>query len=138
MRIRHLMLILAFALVLQPLLAGDAEAKKRRGGGWEVLGTKTVSDRADHDTLVVTRRQGTFRRVKVKVFDRNVEFREMTIHFASGEDQEVALRRVIPAGGESRVIDLQGGDRVIRSIEFRYDAQSLGGRTARVRVLGKD
>jgi len=134
MNIRKLMKLLAVAVVLQMLFAGVAEAKR----GWEVLGTLTVTDRVERDTLVVTRRKGTFRALKLKVFDRGVEFREMTIHFANGDDQEVALRRVIPAGGESRVIDVEGGDRVIRTIEFRYDAQSLGGKRARVRVLGRN
>jgi len=46
------------------------------------------------------------------------------------------LRNPIPAGGESRVIDLQGGDRVIRSVEFWYDARSRG-RQAIVRALGR-
>jgi len=45
------------------------------------------------------------------------------IHFGDGETQDVELRNVIPAGGESRVIDVEGRDRAIRSIEFRYDAQ---------------
>jgi hypothetical protein len=45
---------------------------------------------------------------------------------------------VIPAGGESRIIDVEGHDRAIRSIEFRYDAQSLLGKKARVLVYGKN
>jgi len=51
----------------------------------------------------------------------------------------VALRDVIPAGGESRVIDIEGrGDRTVSSIELRYDAQSLVGKKARVRIYGKN
>ncbi len=36
------------------------------------------------------------------------------------------------------MIDVEGHDRVIKSIEFVYDAQALGGRTAKVRVFGKN
>ena len=67
-----------------------------------------------------------------------MQFREVKIHFGSGDSQNVELRRVIPAGGESRLIDIEGrGDRVIRSIEFLYDAQSLGGK-AKVKVWAKN
>jgi hypothetical protein len=131
------------ALVLTTLaLPGTSEARPRRDRGarhWEALGTLNVSDAADHDTLPVTAGRGTFRSLKLEVLDRAVQFRDMKIHFANGETQDVALRDKIPAGGESRVIDVEGpGDRVIRSIELRYDAQSLLGKKARVRVYGKN
>lgn len=35
------------------------------------------------------------------------------------------------------MIDLRGGDRVIRSVELWYDARSLGGRKAVVKVHGR-
>jgi len=66
-----------------------------------------------------------------------VQFRSMTIHFANGERQEVELRSVIPAGGQSRVIDVEGHDRVIRRVEFTYDSQSVRGRQAVVRLFGR-
>jgi len=132
----------ALALAALALTALTADARPRRDRGdrhWEVLGTLTVTDARDHDVLAVTAARGTFRSVKLEVLDRNVQFRDMKIHFANGETQDVALRDVIPAGGESRVIDVEGpGDRTVRSIELRYDAQSLLGKKARVRIYGKN
>lgn len=67
-----------------------------------------------------------------------MDFRRVTIHFANGDDQTVELRATIPAGGESRVIDIDGANRVIREVEFWYDAKTLGrGGRALVRVLGR-
>jgi len=123
----------ACALVLPAVV----EARPR-GGRWELLGERTVSDKLETDSLVVTGARGTFRSLQLRVLDRPVQFRDMKIHFANGETQDVALRDQIRAGGASRVIDVAGRDRVIRSIEFRYDAQSLLGRTARVRVYGRN
>lgn len=131
---------LALAALFLVSLAADARPRRERvDRHWESLGTLTVSDARDHDVLAVTGRQGTFRSVKLEVLGRAVQFRSMKIHFANGDTQDVELRDVIPAGGESRVIDVEGaGDRVIRTIELRYDAQSLGGKKARVRVYGKN
>jgi hypothetical protein len=60
------------------------------------------------------------------------------IHFAHGDVQHVELRNVIPAGGASRVIDIERRDRVIRSVEFWYDAQSILGKQATVKVYGRN
>jgi hypothetical protein len=139
MRSRHFAFAVALLLAAAAALPAAARPRDRFDRHWELLGEKAVTDRAETDTLVVTGARGTFRALKLKVLDHGVQFREVTIHFASGATQEVALRSVIPAGGESRAIDVQGrGDRVIRSIVFRYDAQSLGGGNARVQVFGKN
>ena len=130
------------ALVLILLAAGSVDARPRRdrpvGPRWELRGERTVTDKVDHDTLPVTAARGTFHSLKLEVRGRAVQFHSVKIHFGDGETQDVELRNVIPAGGESRVIDVEGRDRVIRSIEFRYDAQSLLGKKAVVKVYGKN
>ncbi len=104
---------------------------------WVVLGERTVTDRLDHDTIVVTAARGDFSAIRLTVHRRAVDFHRVVVHFANGGDQEIALRATIPAGGESRVIDLRAGERVIRSIDLWYDARSLAGRKAVVRVFGR-
>ncbi len=67
-----------------------------------------------------------------------MQFHRVVVHFANGGDQTIELREVIKAGGRSRVVDLEGGDRVIRSIDLWYDAQSIGrGKGALVRVFAQ-
>lgn len=119
-----LLILLTFTAV--PSLAGPR---------WVKLGERDVTDRVDYDTIVVTAARGDFKALKIRVRNRAVQFREVKVHFANGQVQELALRDVIPAGGESRVLDLMGTDRVITKITFKYDAQSLGAR-ARVIVYG--
>lgn len=129
-------MILAVLVVLVAA-AGIVQAQGR-GAQWVLLGSRTVTDRADHDTITVTGAKGTFTAVKFEVRQRAVDFHRVVIHFANGGDQNVELRNTIRAGGESRVIDINGGDRVIRSIEFWYDAKTLGkGGRAVVRVMGR-
>ena len=122
-----------FCAVVLGLVAAAAAGPVR---GWELLGTRTVTDRADHDSIAAGH-QGTYRSIKITVQRRPVQFRDVKIHFANGEVQHVALRNVIPAGGESRVIDVEGHDRVIRSVEFWYDSQTRW-RRAMVKVYGRN
>jgi hypothetical protein len=139
MKLRITALALA-ALILSILISGTADARPRHrpvGPRWEFLGERTVTDAVDHDVIPVTVARGTFRSLKLEVRDRGVDFHSMKIHFGDGETQEVVLRQTIPAGGESRIIDVEGRERVIRSIEFVYDARSLLGKKARVQVWGR-
>ena len=134
---RRFVLIL---ILLATTTSVDTLAAQRRGGPrWELLGSRTVTDRGDHDTIVVTVAKGTFRAIKFEVRGHAVDFQRVVVHFRNGDDQRVELRHTIPAGGSSREIDIDGTDRVIRSIDFWYDAKTLGrGGKAVVRALGRN
>ena len=134
MRLRNSQILVAAAFALSLLAAGTASADRDR---WVLLGERIVSDKLDHDLVPVTARRGEFEALRLRVEGHAVQFHKVTVHFANGGDQELELREVIPAGGESRAIDLAGHDRVIRSIEFVYDSQSLSGQSATVRVFGR-
>ncbi len=125
-------------LLLVFLVGGTlADTQAGRPRGWTTLGSRTVSDRVDHDTIQVSGNRGTFSALRLQVSRHDVQFRSMKIRYGDGEVQEIDLRVVIPAGGASRVIDLPGGRRVIRKVSFVYDAQAFRGRTATVRLFGR-
>ena len=127
---------LAAATVL--LATVSVFAQGRRGPDWVLLGERTVTDRADHDVVPVTAERGTFRAIRLDVMLHAVDFHRVVIHFGNGDDQKVELRATIKAGGSSRVIDIDGADRVIKSIEFWYDAATIGrGGKAVVRTMGR-
>jgi hypothetical protein len=124
-------------LVAVPLLALVVPGEALAAGGWTLVGRRNVTDRVDHDTIRLPR-AARYGALKVKVRGRAVQFRDMKVHYANGGVEDVSLRDVIRAGGESRVIDLRGDARDITRIEFWYDAQTLGrGRGARVEVWGR-
>jgi hypothetical protein len=120
-----LLMVLAAALAVQA------------GGRWKLLGERVVNDRLDHDTIPVTKYEGNFKALKLAVRGSAVHFLDVKVHFGNGSVQDVQLRSVVPAGGESRIIDLQGTDRVVNRVEFWYEADSLArGKKAVVRVFG--
>lgn len=102
---------------------------------WAFLGERSVTDRKDHDNIPVTAQRGQFRAIKLQVRNRAVDFRKVIVHFGNGADFEVELRHTIPAGGETRQIDLPGDRRNIRSVDFWYDAKSAGAQAV-VRLFG--
>ena len=127
-------------LVAAALAGGAATAPTVAAGpalDWVLLGTRTVNDRADHDVIAVTGARGDFTRIKLTVQRFSVDFHRVVVHFGNGEKQEVELRSTIRAGGETRAIDLEGTDRVINRVEFWYDANTIRGRRAVVRLYGE-
>jgi hypothetical protein len=126
-------LVMCVTLACGPAVTPAAVGPARE---WVLLGQRAVSDRADHDVIPVTARRGDFKSIKLTVQRAGVDFRRVVVHYGNGGTQEIELRHTIPAGSESRVIDLDGPDRVINRVEFWYDANTIRGRRAVVRLLG--
>jgi hypothetical protein len=108
-----------------------------QGAKWKFMGEKLVNDRVDHDIIMVTAAKGDLNALQIKVRGASVDFHRVVVVYGSGRRQEIELRHTIIAGRGSRVINLIGHDRVVRSIEFWYDANTVRGRKALVRLYGR-
>ncbi len=107
----------AAAALASPLLAVPALAAVPQ---WTLIGSKTVSWFVDQDTIQVGQWRGSFRKIQLKVRGIGVHFYDLKVFFHNGGVQDVAIRRYIPAGGTTRIIDLNGGARFIQQIRMTY------------------
>jgi hypothetical protein len=105
-------------------------------GTWHVIGTTHAGHTADHDAIVVKGPGDAFRRIKFRVKDAPLNLRRLIVTYDNNTSQSVETRNDIPKGGESRVIDLTGGQRHIKRIDFWYDTKGLLKGTADVTVYG--
>lgn len=85
---------------------------------WEKLGTRIVNYNLDRDEIPVSLKEGTFNGVKLIVKRSPINLHRFVIHFSNGTTQEVLVRKKIAKGGETRVIDLKGGNRGIKKWPF--------------------
>ena len=120
---------LALALLLTAL---PAAAEK-----WVFLGQRHVTDKVERDSMEVTASEGSFDAIRIGVKRSAVRFVKVTVVYGAGTSDDLEVRDVIPAGGQSRAIDLRGANRIIRRIDFVYEAKSLGRRGAVVEVFGR-
>jgi hypothetical protein len=138
-RVRRLM-VSSFALVL---VAGSAHAEgwymddSKHDGAWVRLGRVTATHSADHDTIRVEGRNDDFRKLKFRVSDSPLNLHRIIVTYDNGGAERLDVRQNIPKGGETRDIDLQGGKRSIRTIEFWYDTKGLLNGKADVTAYGK-
>jgi hypothetical protein len=128
-RFRLAVPLLALSLLLAAL---PASAEK-----WVFLGQRHVTDRVDRDSIEVTASEGSFEAIQLRVKRSAVRFVNVTVVYGTGASDDLELRDVIPAGGKSRALDLRGGNRVIKRVQFVYEAKSLGRRGAIVEMFGR-
>jgi len=93
---------------------------------WELLGEKSVDFRTDRDVIGVGRREGRFSKIALEVSGNDVQIDDLKVFYNRGPPQDVQVRALIRAGGRTRPIDLQGGDRVISRIELVYRTRGRG------------
>lgn len=105
---------------------------------WEFLGKRTVGFSVDRDEIPVTIKEGVFKKIKFEVKKAPVHFRKVVVHYGNGGTEEIELRDRIPAGGQTRAIDLNGNNRVIKKVVFYYNTVPNFRGKATVRLFGMD
>jgi hypothetical protein len=95
---------------------------------WTRLGERTVDGVNDRDVIHVGAREGRYRRIMIVVERSALEMHDVVVTFGDGETFSPSTRLVFEENSRSRIIDLPGATRVIRSVEFRYGNLPGGGR----------
>ena len=104
---------------------------------WVNLGSAKVHGHLDHDEIWVTATQGDFSAIKLFVENEGIQFERVVVHFGNGGKEEMVIRDFIPAGGETRVMDLPGRDRVIKKVSFFYKSNAATKRKSKVVLFGR-
>jgi hypothetical protein len=136
------LIFMAISIISLDLFAQDVVATKTGPPGtWQELGIVTVKDTVNHDDIVLVG-QAEYRSLKFKVQDAPVNILNMNVIYQNGKVDQFNLRYQVPAGGESRVIDLKRdnlktGVRKIRRVTIWYQADSTAQQsTAKITLLG--
>jgi hypothetical protein len=130
-----------FILLLISVNLLDAQRRSRPGpghgpGSWVHIGTTKAGFAADHDVIIVKGPFDNFRKIKFKVTNAGLNLTRLKVTYDNGAPDEIPVRENIRQGGESRAIDLRGGKRSIRKVEFWYDTKGILRGKARVRLYG--
>ncbi len=104
---------------------------------WTKLGSSKVHGHVDYDEIWVTSSRGDFKAIKLFVENEGIDFDRVVVHFANGGQDQMAIKNFIPAGGETRVMDLKGGDRVIKKVTFYYKSNAVSKPKAKVVLYGR-
>ncbi|HEY6271267.1 MAG TPA: hypothetical protein VIX19_04635 [Terriglobales bacterium] len=111
-RVLALLLMLGLVGFLAPVTHVHAD-------DWVFLGKAHVDGQHDHDNIEVGDKAGRYRFLQIRVATEPIEFDHIVVHYGDGQPQALHVRNVIPAGGQSRAIKLDG-DRFVKSFELWY------------------
>jgi hypothetical protein len=104
---------------------------------WERLGTRNVDYKIDKDDIHVGAKEGGFTKLKVVVTGGALNMHKMVVTYMNGEKEEITLRHNFKKGSGSRIIDLNGGKRLVKDIRFFYDTKNVAKGKAKVTVFGR-
>ena len=104
---------------------------------WEHLGSRKINFSFDKDVIYVTGAEGSFNALKIKVIHKPIALYDIKVHYRNGGVEDLKTRVHVPAGGESRVIDLRGGNRVIEKVVFRYESKGNPDKRAKILLFGR-
>jgi hypothetical protein len=128
LKISLLLLLLSICL--------NCTAQNQARSEWRFIADKWVNYGVDRDVINLGDFKDDFRQIKLKVTDAPLRMYDMKIYFDNGEVQDVSLKSLFRQGDESRIIDLNGGMRHLRKIEFWYETKGVRKGKVRIVVLG--
>jgi hypothetical protein len=105
--------------------------------GWHKIGETTVNFEKDKDEVVVMLAD-KFAKVKFKVTDAPIDLVSCEVYYESGDKQDIMINAPLKAMGETKVIDLNGGERNLKKIVFVYKTEpNHKDKKAHVEIWGK-
>jgi hypothetical protein len=106
-----------------------------RGQFWDFLGCVQVDGAQDHGKIQITRRNGLFHTIQLRVSGEAIFFDRLIVHFSNGTFEEFAVSGRISTEGKNYLIDLPGEGHALESVELLYYKEAWGHNT-RVSLYG--
>jgi hypothetical protein len=87
--------------------------------GWHKISERTVDFVKDRDEVLVVGAD-RFSAIKFMVTGAPIDLQDLEVYYESGDKQDIQVRTPVLSGKESRVIQLNGGERSLKKIVFIY------------------
>lgn len=129
-----LVLLIAFIVVAHSFRANPTASLAI--DNWRELGSVKAGHNGDHDRIDINGPHDSFRKLKFRVSNSPLNMKKMVVTYDGGAPENIEVRNNIPKGGESREIDLRGGKRNLKSVEFWFETQGILNGKAEVTLYG--
>jgi hypothetical protein len=130
----QLFVLIGFVTLLHAYKVNSTETF--HADNWKELGRVKAGHNGDHDRIEVNGPHDAYRRLKFRVENSPLNMSKMVVVYEDGAPENIDVRNDIPKGGESRSIDLKGGKRKLKSVEFWFDTKGVLNGKAEVILYG--
>lgn len=107
-----------------------------QGGGWRMLGMKTVGANSDTDVVYVAG-QARYSQIRLCGARAPIHMLDLDVYYANGGREDIQVRNKIKPESCTRNIDLKGQRRDITQIRMRYEKVRAGSKTPLIKVYGR-
>jgi hypothetical protein len=107
--------------------SADADVKWE-SKGWVKLGERDVDGKVDKDTIAVGKAEGKFTKLTMLVDKSDLDLLDFEVTFGNGEKYNPKIKHVFKEGSRTRVLDLPGDERMIKTIDLKYKNFAGGGK----------
>jgi pyruvate formate-lyase activating enzyme-like uncharacterized protein len=104
---------------------------------WGKLGERSVEATDNGMTSVDASNGSSVKAIKIKVKKGGINLHRCEVWFKNGTKKSIDLRNDVPAGSESREIDLSDKNNSVSKVVFWYDTRNYGKQNAEVELWGK-
>ena len=135
-----LFMLLMTTIVLLPsvaVLAANTPLKNLPAIDWEKLAEKKIDQELNHHEMIISSENRPFSAVKIRAVKGGVNLHRCIFRYKSGETLTVEMRNNLPAGTDSRTIQLPQKKDVVVSVECWYDTKNYGDQAASLELWGK-
>jgi len=133
MKIKNVMMLTMSVLLVILASVSFAQTASLKSDNWVLLGSRQVDYTLDRDVITLKESE-PLTALKFSVNNGPINLHKCTVHFASGETQDVSFSASEDAG---QLIDLKGNTRKIEKVTFWYDTKNSSDKKAVVEVWGK-
>ncbi len=136
MKRKLVIMLIAMAGCLGNLSAQQTAVMVSTAPGWHKIAETTVDFTKDRDEVKVLGAD-RFTALKFMVTEAPLDLQDLEVWFENGTKQDISVKAPIQVGMESRVIELEGGQREINRIMFIYKTMpNRAGEKAHVEIYG--
>lgn len=106
--------------------------------GFDEIARERFDQRDKRVQIKVGRREGRFGQIKLRNTSRDeIEVNGVVAEFSNGERQHIRLKQDLRPGAETRALDLEGEQRLLRSVTVELDPRRRPG-PAEITLLGSE
>lgn len=109
-------------LVMMLLISASSVVYAQQVGRWEKLGERSVDLFIDKD-VIECGHKGSFTAIRFHVTKAPVNFMRVLVKYANGAVDDLNFNQLVPAGANSRYLDLRGNRRVIKQVIVYYKSE---------------
>lgn len=110
---------------------------KARPDTWIKLADRTVTHTVDHSELTIEGVHENLNAIRLKVVRGAINLHRCVVYYKDSQTQDFTILNSIPAGGESKVIELPRAGQPVTKLVFVYDTKNRGIQKADVEIWGR-